>query len=322
MSTTAPHPSTTPAATASVSVVIINKDEPGVFDTIAAVQAHEHGRDVEIVVVDASAGRFEERRREHPGITWVDFRPIPGVVTIPHQRNAGVAAAGGDIIAFTDASCLPDDGWLDRLTQPLVDGTEQITAGATRGRGSGTLYDDGLGGDRPHGTDWSAAGPDGPVYVDECPTVNMAFTRELFERVGGFDESYRYGSDVDFCWRVRHTGTRIRRLSDAVVVHDWGTPRRQLKRAFQYGEARARLYAKHPWKLSDGPRNDPILFAYPAFLLALPLALHRRLRWLPLLLVVPLVRNRGSRPLLTVADHLSYGAGALYHLAGRIGRRR
>lgn len=291
--------------TSRVSVVIINKNEPAIAETVDAVMAHDTAHDVEIVVVDASAHRFETVKEAHPSVRWIDFDPVPGVVTIPHQRNLGVRSAGGDVIVFTDASCLPEPGWLDRLVAPILAGTEEVCAGGTRGRGQGTLYS-----------------PKEGDYLEESPTINLAFTRRIYDDVGGFDESYSYGSDVDFSWRLIRAGVRIRNVSDAVVSHDWGTSGRQLKRAFQYGEARARLYATHPWKLKDGLRRDPVVFAYPMFLLALPLTLTRRFRWIPLLAAVPLVRNRHNKPFLTLLDHLSYGAGALAFLSRRLRGRR
>ena len=287
-----------------VSIVVINKNEDGIRDTVRGLLAHDSDYQPEIVVVDASSGRYQGLRESHPGLTWVDFEPVPGIVTIPHQRNTGVRQASGAVIVFVDSSCEPEPGWLNRLLAPIVAGEEELCAGGTRGRGEGSLY----------------AEPSAEEYLSECPTINVAFTRALFERVGGFDESFAYGSDVDFSWRVRRAGGRIRNVPQALVIHDWGDRRRQLKRAFRYGEARARLYANHPWQLRHGPRQDPIVFAYPLFLLLLPLALLRPLRWIPLLAVVPLVRNRGKRPFLTLADHLCYGAGALAFVAGRVVR--
>ena len=84
----------------------------------------------EIVVIDASSGRLDHIRRAHePAVRWLDFERPAGVrVSIPHQRNAGVRAAEGDIIVFTDAGCRPFPGWLDRLVTPLRAG-ETVTAG-------------------------------------------------------------------------------------------------------------------------------------------------------------------------------------------------
>lgn len=44
-------------------------------------------------------------------------------------RNAGVRIAGGDIIAFTDADCVPAPDWVHHLRAPFSDGRVGAVAG-------------------------------------------------------------------------------------------------------------------------------------------------------------------------------------------------
>jgi GT2 family glycosyltransferase len=284
-----------------ISVVVISKDEPVLGDTLEGVceQARALGQDWEVVVVDASEGRLERIRRRHPGVRWIDFTRPRGVkISIPHQRNLGVREARGDIIVFTDAGCIPFAGWLEQLVAPLLRDGEQVAAGISSApEGQEGLYDT-----RIH----EAAKSE---YLSECPTLNMAFRREAFDAVGGFDESFEYGSDIDFSWRLVEAGKRIRSVPTAIIRHDWGGHRRQLKRAYLYGRARARLYRKHRSRLLRNWRRDPMIVVYPTFLLGLPLT--RRFPLYPALLAIPAWRNREEGPLRVIADHLMFGAGAL-----------
>lgn len=69
----------------------------------------------------------------------------------------------------------------------------------------------------------------------------MAFTLELFEKVGGYDESYfLYWEDVDFSVRATHLGARLRVLPDAVAVHDEGGTQEVRK-----GRAKSLLYYRY-----------------------------------------------------------------------------
>src|SRR5271166_2801097 len=184
-----------------ISVVIISKDEIGLDGTLADVvaQAQSLAEPCEVVVVDASGTRLDQVRSQHAAhVRWLDFRPpAKGRTSIPQQRNAGVKAAAGEIIAFTDVGCAPEAGWLDRLTAPLLAGEEQVTAGVTRSAGDGVgLYD------RPR------AELEAQYYLPECPTINMAFNRQVFDAVRGFDEQFAYGSDIDFSWRLVDAGYR------------------------------------------------------------------------------------------------------------------
>jgi glycosyltransferase involved in cell wall biosynthesis len=291
-----------------ISIVIISKDEPGLDDTLTgiAAQVRTLPEPCEILVVDASRGRLDHIRRRHePAVRWLPFRPPPGVrVSIPHQRNAGVRAARGEVIVFTDAGCRPAPGWLAHLVGALHEG-EQVTAGlALAASGSPGLYG--------RATDLARS----CSYLTECPTINLAFRREAFDAVGGFDERFAYGSDVDFSWRLTDAGYRIRSVPEAVVLrHDWGTWRRQLRRSYAYGRARARLYRKHRSRLRGILRTDPTVVVYSVFLLGLPLTVIFPLY--PALLLIPAWRNRSLGAARVVADHLTFGAGVLAELASR-----
>jgi len=96
------------------------------------------------------------------------------------------------------------------------------------------------------------------------------------------------------------------------VRHDWGGWRRQLRRSYMYGKARMRLYRKHRTRLRHVLRDDPMMVAYPAFLLGLPLTLLFPLY--PALLLIPAWRNRSNGAVRVLVDHLTYGVGILAEL--------
>jgi GT2 family glycosyltransferase len=290
-----------------ISIVIISKDEAGVDDTIAEVlgQARSLDEPAEIVVVDASDGRLRHIRLRHEAeVRWVPYEQPAGVrVSIPHQRNVGVRAARGEIVVFTDAGCRPEREWLASLIAPLHH-DEHVTAGLTlAAHGGSGLYDAG------------ARRSQQSRYLTECSTINLAFAREVFDAIDGFDERFAYGSDVDFAWRLTDAGYRIRSVPHAVVRHDWGDWRRQLRRSYAYGKARVRLYRKHRARRRHILRDDPMVVVYPVFLLGLPLTFL--FPFYPALLLLPAWRNRSNGAIRVLVDHLSYGAGALAELVLR-----
>jgi glycosyltransferase involved in cell wall biosynthesis len=125
-------------------------------------------------------------------------------------RNTGAAASRAPALAFTDADCAPDPGWLRAGLAALED------ADLVQGR---VVPDPG-----------AHLGPfDHTVWVLEesglYETANMFVRRELFERLGGFEDfvGARIGKplaeDVWLGWRARRAGARTSFSSQAVVHH-------------------------------------------------------------------------------------------------------
>jgi GT2 family glycosyltransferase len=190
---------------------------------------------------------------------------------------------------------------LERLLAPILEGNEFVTCGPAKAIGK-SVYEDAR---RPPGS--------GPDYVPMATTINMAFRREAFDLVGGFDESFGSAEDIDFTWRLTDYGYRLRWVEDAVVTHDWGTPRRQLRRAFFYGKGGCRLLRKHPHRTIEFTKRNTVPIAYALFLIGLPLTL--RWRKYPLLLLWPIWRLRNNElPWLVLLDHLFMGAGFIFEL--------
>src|ERR1700722_1858385 len=153
----------------SISLVIVNKNERLLGDTLQALKPFVGHILSEVLVVDASAGALDDIREENEWAGWIDYVQPPGVrTTIAHQRNVGVRQATGDIIVFTDSGCLPEDGWLERLLAPITEDGEDVTCGPARAIGK-SVYS---------GIDWWRTGDRN--YVPVAPTINLAFRREAF----------------------------------------------------------------------------------------------------------------------------------------------
>ncbi len=283
-----------------ISIVIINKNDRGVSATLAALTAIRSQRQLEIIVIDASSHRLDDIAADFPKVVWVPFTPKPHkLISIPEQRNLGVHTARADVVVFIDANCVPQPQWLARLTAPIFAGEENIVAGSTRSQRSAADSR----GSQLH---------KGERYLRECPTINLAFKKSVFDSVGGFDERFDYGSDVDFSWRAISAGYKVRYIHGAQISHDWGNAAETVRRAYHYGVARCRLYKKHPRRCTELLTHDITVPAYAAYILGLPVTVW--LPWYPLIILIPFVKNIRHHPLHTLRYHLVYAVGALREL--------
>ena len=165
-----------------VSIVVISKDEPALARDAGLVRARcSTGRSTRSwsstrpEVASTSSATAHAVGEVGP----VHFAPRTPASRSPSSATSASPAAIGDVIVFTDCGCVPEPEWLPRLLAPILDGREQVTCGRTGSRGR-SVYDGIPAGVPSRGR----AGPT-PEHVDECPTINMAFRREVFERVGG-----------------------------------------------------------------------------------------------------------------------------------------
>ena len=128
------------------------------------------------------------------------------------KRNLGWRAARAPLVAFTDNDTRPPPGWLANLVAAAERHPGAIVQGATR--------------PDPDELDLLRA-PHARTVTIEPPTIhaqtcNIAYPREVLERLGGFDEHALPGiggEDADLAWRAREAGVPYVGAPEAVTFH-------------------------------------------------------------------------------------------------------
>ncbi|MDB6016503.1 MAG: hypothetical protein JWR19_992 [Pedosphaera sp.] len=202
--------------------------------------------DYEVILVDdGSTDDTPQIALSHPKVRHFRHGVNLGLSV---ARNTGIAAATGEIVAFTDSDCRADEDWLYYLVGDLLDSD-------FAGIGGHNLLP-------PEDSSVAAAvlvSPGGPAHVmltdrraEHVPGCNMAFYRWALEDLHGFDPIFeKAGDDVDLCWRLQQRGGKIGFSSAGFVWHyRRSTLRAYLKQQGGYGAAEALLVRKHPENFS------------------------------------------------------------------------
>ena len=173
-------------------------------------------------------------------------------------RNIGIRESQGDIILIVDGHCLIDN----RSMLANVDHAMSKPGVFALGRPQPLFLDDANLTQRAIAmARHSRVGhhPDSFIYSDQpqiVPAIStaVAYRREVFDRIGLFDERFDACEDCEFNYRIDQTEMSCYFTPDVAVRYK---PRSSIfglgKQMFRYGRGRIRMAKKHPksfsWKM-------------------------------------------------------------------------
>jgi len=183
----------------SVIVPVFNQ-EMALRGCLLALHGQTYPRDrFEVIVVDNGSTPPVSVPADMAGVR-VGCESKPGSYA---ARNRGIAMARGNIIAFTDADCVPAADWIERGVAAverldragMVGGRIEITVRDPRHPTAAELFELVLGFRQDAYIRWGFAA-----------TANVFTTRDTLARVGGFNEALMSCGDVDWGCRLRALG--------------------------------------------------------------------------------------------------------------------
>lgn len=168
----------------------------------------------EVLIVDNGAiGDLSALQKELPNSTVIQ-EPIAGCY---RARNAGIDHAKGEIIAFTDADCLPQPDWIEKgVTALLKHGRKAVVGGKVLPT-------------PPPGTRYSTLDLFQELFafpqellikqVHYSVTANLFTYRKSFIQIGKFNQDFLSGGDLEWGNRAWDSGYIPIYEADAVVKH-------------------------------------------------------------------------------------------------------
>jgi len=205
-----------------ISLIIATRDRcKQLGRCLDSVRRLEFERSWELIIVDngsrdTTAEVVQQFRGKIPVPLRYIFEPKPG---LGNAHNAGVAAAVGEILAFTDDDCYPEADYLMRMWCAFTDDSIGYIAGRI------TLHDPG---DDPMTTIESSIRytfpPRSFVRVGSIGGANMAFRRKVLAEIGGFDPLFGPGAlfnaeDVDAAARASAISWKGEYRPEVIVRH-------------------------------------------------------------------------------------------------------
>jgi cellulose synthase/poly-beta-1,6-N-acetylglucosamine synthase-like glycosyltransferase len=150
-------------------------------------------------------------------------------------RNAGVKAARGEIVALVDTDFAVDSDWLTFMVRAMQEGQLDACCGPACVPPETAKLAACVAVARPSllSTGFGAA----------MARSNLAFTKNVLQRVGGFERKYRgFDADVELCRKLEKTGVKFGYSPVALVWNLRSNPLRKfLSRQGSYGRVDAKL---------------------------------------------------------------------------------
>jgi len=294
-----------------VSLVVPVKNEARRIEQALAALRAQTLPPVEVLVVDGHSldGTADLARSCGARVFFEEYGTRAGACQV------GVQNAVGDLIAFTDADCVPAANWLETLAANLEDGV--VGVGGRIVNEGDTFWQRAVDGalDTLVG---SANSVQGRMFRERRFVTSISGSNSLYRRadllaIGGFRTDLVTTEDTELNRRLLERG-RLLYVPDAVVRHRHGRGLRDFaRRMFQYGFGRGQsLLLGVPLVMPAGsvalvtiaalmPSYAAILAAaYAAVLLASAASAAIRKRRAGFLLGLPIIY---------VIEHASYVAG-------------
>ena len=201
-------------------VVTVFNEENTVADLVRSLRTQSL-LPAEAVIVDGGSSDDTWKVLQDLAHSWIKLRVYRVAGNRSVGRNYGVSKTSSPIFAFTDAGCLPERDWLEKLTQPFSDSKVNVVSGYYKGEAR-TPFQQAL-------IPYVLVMPDKARKGEFYPaTRSMALRRSVWKRSGGFDISLAHNEDYAFAHKLKALGYDFYFKKEAVVV--W-IPRQNLGQA-------------------------------------------------------------------------------------------
>ena len=204
-----------------ISVIVPAYNAAETILTLLSSLSNQSFKDFEVIVIDDCSQDNTPHIVQSFPYSLIQLSENHGPA---YCRNAGAGAAKGEILVFTDSDCLAAHTWLENIHKNFL----QNDFAALMGRL--VLMPSTLLGDSISAIGFPAGGSigfekiwkvDQKGFTDSLSSCNCAVRKDVFDKIGGFDESFPYpgGEDSLLAYALRRLNYRIKYCPDVLVSH-------------------------------------------------------------------------------------------------------
>ena len=250
-----------PAATAGAALprisVIIPSLNQGEFieSTLRSVIDQEYPN-LELIVMDGGShdGTAEILQRHTSRITFWESNADRGQ---SHAINKGLARATGDVWCYLNSDDLLAPGSLARVgalfRDPAVHWVGGISVIFDERADRGTVTPQEPKSQKEILTPWARS------IEHVFPCSNVCFMRRaIYEKLGGFDETYGYSMDMEYYTRAHFAGFTLLRVAEVLGRWRWHPASKTVKdgTAYRFLEEELRIAATYAGRLATRERGE------------------------------------------------------------------
>jgi len=172
----------------------------------------------------------------------------PGEI-VSSGRNAGYDVSRGELVAFTDADCVFDYGWLKNSLKYFQDPSIAGVGGLTLSPKESTAFEKAIDGIFTLAESFQATAhlKDKRVFefVRDIPGCNAIYRKDALEKVMPVDEGLLTAEDVWMNFCIRRAGFKLAFAPDVVLWHyRRNSPKRFMRQIYRFAVGRAQVGKK------------------------------------------------------------------------------
>ena len=216
--------------TPSVSIVVpVYNAEETIEGCVASLVNQNYENVEDILIIDNGSTDNTAEIADQYSTRVYEYTEVQGSYA---ARNFGLQQVESELVAFTDADCVPSEDWLSELVACYASTDADLVGGNVQfqfeRRSAAELYD-------------ASTSMNNGRLIEErgCSvTANLLVRRAVFDEIGPFPQQLVSGGDTAWTGRATENGYHLKYCPDAVVNHPTRSLRESLRkhRRLGYGE--------------------------------------------------------------------------------------